>query len=102
MHGLYKCVLTFCAVFVGLILAVMGLCAGMVLADVPERIGGGLAMSSDMGYRFQSATTANGCLMVCITPHTRRRDFRSKVYVFTPEEVRGLIGCLAVLPDGPE
>ena len=92
MHGLYKCVLTFCAVFVGLILAVMGLCAGMVLADVPER----------MGYRFQSATTANGCLMVCITPHTRRRDFRSKVYVFTPEEVRGLIGCLAVLPDGPE
>lgn len=25
MHGLYKCVLTFCAVFVGLILAVMGL-----------------------------------------------------------------------------
>ena len=29
MHGLYKCVLTFCAVFVG-----------MVLADVPERIGG--------------------------------------------------------------
>ena len=46
-------------------------------------------MSSDMGYRFQSATTANGCLMVCITPHTRRRDFRSKVYVFTPEEVRG-------------
>ncbi|TCE47318.1 hypothetical protein MCC10045_0268 [Bifidobacterium longum subsp. longum] len=59
-------------------------------------------MSSDMGYRFQSATTANGCLMVCITPHTRRRDFRSKVYVFTPEEVRRLIGCLAVLPDGPE
>lgn len=40
MHGLHKCVLTFCAVFVGLILAVMGLCAGMVLADVPERIGG--------------------------------------------------------------
>lgn len=49
MHGLYKCVLTFCAVFVGLILAVMGLwalvgvaclCAGMVLVDVPERIGG--------------------------------------------------------------
>lgn len=38
MHGLYKCVLTFCAVFVGLILAVMGLCAGMVLADVPERV----------------------------------------------------------------
>ena len=42
MHGLYKCVLTFCAVFVGLILAVMGLwalvgvtclCAGMVLAE---------------------------------------------------------------------
>lgn len=29
MHGLYKCVLTFCAVFVGLILAVMGLCAGI-------------------------------------------------------------------------
>lgn len=27
MHGLYKCVLTFCAVFVGLI-----------LADVPERV----------------------------------------------------------------
>ena len=49
MHGLYKCVLTFCAVFVGLVFAVMGfwallgvtcLCAGMVLADVPERIGG--------------------------------------------------------------
>lgn len=49
MHGLYKGVLTFCAVFAGLILAVMGLwalvgvaclCAGMVLADVPERIGG--------------------------------------------------------------
>ena len=47
MHGLYKGVLTFCAVFVGLILAVMGLwalvgvtclCAGMVLADVPERV----------------------------------------------------------------
>lgn len=28
MHGLYKGVLTFCAVFVGLILAVMGLCIG--------------------------------------------------------------------------
>lgn len=37
MHGLYKCVLTFCAVFVGLVFAVMGfwallgvtcLCAG--------------------------------------------------------------------------
>ena len=27
MHGLYKGVLTFCAVFVGLILAVMGLWA---------------------------------------------------------------------------
>lgn len=49
MHGLYKGVLTFCAVFAGLILAVMGLwalvgvaclCAGMVLADVPEHIGG--------------------------------------------------------------
>lgn len=49
MHGLYKGVLTFCAVFVGLVFAVMGfwallgvtcLCAGMVLADVPERIGG--------------------------------------------------------------
>ncbi|MGE8606853.1 hypothetical protein ACOI8T_09175 [Bifidobacterium breve] len=49
MHGLYKGVLVFCAVFVGLILAVVGLwacvgviclCAGMVLADVPERIGG--------------------------------------------------------------
>ncbi|MDW3107692.1 hypothetical protein [Bifidobacterium longum] len=49
MHGLYKGVLTFCAVFAGLILAVMGLwalvgvaclCTGMVLADVPERIGG--------------------------------------------------------------
>lgn len=48
MHGLYKCVIAFCAVFVGLILAVMGLwiclgvaclCASMVLADVPERIG---------------------------------------------------------------
>lgn len=24
MHGLYKCVLTFCAVFVGLVFAVMG------------------------------------------------------------------------------
>ena len=59
-------------------------------------------MSSDMGYRFQSARTANGCLMVCITPHTRRRDFRSKVYVFTADEVRALIEALAVLPDGPE
>lgn len=49
MRGLYKRFLTFCAVFVGLMFAVMGfwallgvtcLCAGMVLADVPERIGG--------------------------------------------------------------
>lgn len=44
MHGLYKCVLTFCAVFVVMgfwaLLGVTCLCAGMVLADVPERIGG--------------------------------------------------------------
>ena len=49
MHGLYKRFLVFCAVFVGLVFAVVGfwallgvtcLCAGMVLADVPERIGG--------------------------------------------------------------
>lgn len=41
MHGLYKRFLVFCAVFVGLMFAVVGvtcLCAGMVLADVPERV----------------------------------------------------------------
>lgn len=58
--------------------------------------------NGELGYVFKSAVTANGCLMLCITPHARCRDFHSKVYVFTPEEVRGLIGCLAVLPDGPE
>lgn len=59
-------------------------------------------MSSDMGYRFQSATTANGYLMLCITPHAQRRDFHSKVYVLTADEVRALIEALAVMPDGPE
>lgn len=52
MHGLYKRFLVFCAVFVGLmfvglmfavvgfwaLLGVTCLCAGMVLADVPERV----------------------------------------------------------------
>lgn len=51
---------------------------------------------------FKSAVTANGCLMLCITPHARRRDFHSKVYVFTADEVRALIEALAVMPDGPE
>lgn len=35
MHGLYKGVLTFCAVFVGLILAVMGLWALVLVAAAP-------------------------------------------------------------------
>ena len=51
---------------------------------------------------FKSAVTANGCLMLCITPHARRRDFPSKVYVFTADEVRALIEALAVMPDGPD
>lgn len=40
MHGLYKRFLVFCAVFVGFwaLLGVTCLCAGMVLADVPERV----------------------------------------------------------------
>lgn len=39
--------------------------------------------NGELGYVFKSAVTANGCLMLCITPHARRRDFHSKVYVFT-------------------
>lgn len=58
--------------------------------------------NGDLGYVFKSAVTANGCLMLCITPHARRRDFHSKVYVLTPDEVLALIGCLDILPDGPE
>lgn len=51
MHGLYKRFLTFCAVFVALIFAVVGfwlllgvtcLCAGMVVANTPERLSGRL------------------------------------------------------------
>lgn len=47
MHGLYKRFLLFCAVFVALIFAVVGfwlllgvacLCAGMVVAELPERL----------------------------------------------------------------
>ena len=58
--------------------------------------------NGELGYVFKSAVTANGCLMLCITPHARRRDFHSKVYVFTADEVRALIEALAVMPDGPE
>lgn len=58
--------------------------------------------NGELGYVFKSAVTANGCLMLCITPHARRRDFHSKVYVFTADEVRALIEALAVIPDGPE
>ena len=55
--------------------------------------------NGELGYVFKSAVTANGCLMLCITPHARRRDFHSKVYVFTADEVRALIEALAVMPD---
>lgn len=63
---------------------------------------GGMMPNGELGYVFKSAVTANGCLMLCITPHARRRDFHSKVYVLTADEVRALIEALAVLPDGPE
>ena len=45
--------------------------------------------NGELGYVFKSAVTANGCLMLCITPHARRRDFHSKVYVFTADVDRG-------------
>ena len=57
--------------------------------------------NGELGYVFKSAVTANGCLMLCITPHARRRDFHSKVYVFTADEVRALIEALAVMPRPP-
>ncbi len=53
--------------------------------------------NGELGYVFKSAVTANGCLMLCITPHARRRDFHSKVYVLTADEVRALIEALAVI-----
>ena len=34
--------------------------------------------NGELGYVFKSAVTANGCLMLCITPHARRRDFHSR------------------------
>lgn len=67
-----------------------------------EWLRGWMMPNGELGYVFKSAVTANGCLMLCITPHARRRDFHSKVYVFTADEVRALIEALAVMPDGPE
>lgn len=57
--------------------------------------------NGELGYVFKSAVTANGCLMLCITPHARRRDFHSKVYVLTADEVRALIEARLYCRTGP-
>ena len=61
-------------------------------------------MSDDQstGYRFESTPTAMGCLLLRIIPHGRRQDFTSKLYVFTPDEVRDLIDALLAGYDGAQ
>lgn len=55
--------------------------------------------NGELGYVFKSAVTANGCLMLCITPHFGEfeglgRITKPVVYEFTRGEAAGLIGCL--------
>lgn len=56
-------------------------------------------MTGGIGYEFHTVRSSTGCLILDITPHNRRHDFTSKRYVFTPDEVRALIGVLDILPD---
>lgn len=56
-------------------------------------------MTTELGYDFKTVRTGSGCLILDITPHNRRRDFQTKRYVFTADEVRALITVLDILPE---
>lgn len=52
-------------------------------------------------YRFSTQRT-NGGLVLLIQPIDdggRVLDDQCRLYAFTPDEVRGLIACLDILPD---
>lgn len=57
-------------------------------------------------YTFTSVVTAQGRVKVLLTPHVRtldgRENARPRILLdLSPDEVRGLIGVLDVLPDKP-
>lgn len=57
-------------------------------------------------YTFTSVITAQGRVKVLLSPHARTVDGRATakpriLLDLSPDEVRGLIGVLDVLPDKP-
>ena len=58
--------------------------------------------NGELGYVFKSAVTANGCLMLCITPHARRRRLPFEGVRVHGRRGARVIEALAVMPDGPE